>query len=119
MARDNGGANLAWFFAGAALGAAVALLWAPQSGSETREVIRRRTQEGREKLSESGREVYEMGRELYERGKGVAEDAALRFEKGKEAAADLFERGRGYAKEAAGSFARRPGGSAGDSPSEG
>ena len=46
MADNNGGANLAWFLVGAALGATAALLLAPQTGTETREAIRRRTQEG-------------------------------------------------------------------------
>ena len=83
MAEDSSGTNLAWFLAGAALGAAGALLLAPQAGSETRESLRRRTLEGRERLTKSGREAYEKGRELYGRGKEVAEDAAELFEKGK------------------------------------
>jgi len=100
MAHDNDGSSLAWFLAGAAIGAAVALLYAPQPGRETREAIRRRALEERERLAKSGREAMERGRDLYERGKGLADEASQRFEKGKDAAADLYQRGKDWADEA-------------------
>ena len=81
--ENNSSDNLIWFIAGAAVGAAVALLYAPKSGRETRRYLGHKASEGREHLAEAGREVYEKGRDLYERGKGLADDAA-----------DLFERGR-------------------------
>lgn len=82
MSGDNS-SRLVWFLTGAAIGAAVALLYAPQSGSETRRVIGKRTGEGREALAGSGREMFEHGRELYDQGRKIADEAA-----------DLFERGR-------------------------
>jgi gas vesicle protein len=85
MADNNGGANLAWFLVGGALGATAALLLAPQTGTETREYLRRRTEDGRGRLADSGREALERGREYYDRGKEIADDAADLFEKGKEA----------------------------------
>jgi gas vesicle protein len=100
MAQDNGGSSLAWFLAGAALGAAAALLYAPQPGHETREAIRRRALEERDRLARSGREAVERGRELYERGKGLADEASERFERGKGTAAELYQRGRDWAEEA-------------------
>ena len=100
MAQDNGGSNLAWFLAGAALGAAAALLYAPQPGHETREAIRRRALEERDRLAKTGREAVEKGRDLYERGKGLADEASVRFEKGKGAASDLYQRGKEWAAEA-------------------
>jgi gas vesicle protein len=99
MAHENDGSSVAWFLAGAAIGAAVALLYAPQPGHETREAIRRRALDERERLAKSGREAMERGRDLYERGKGLADEASQRFEKGKEAAADLYQRGRDWAEE--------------------
>jgi gas vesicle protein len=99
MAHENDGSSVAWFLAGAAIGAAVALLYAPQPGRETREAIRRRALDERERLAKSGREAMERGRDLYERGKGLADEASQRFEKGKEAAADLYQRGREWAEE--------------------
>ncbi len=83
MANDNGAANLAWFLTGAALGAATALLLAPQTGDETREYLRKRAEDGRGQLGRSGREALDRGRELYDRGKELADDAAEIFEKGR------------------------------------
>ncbi|MEQ1886737.1 MAG: YtxH domain-containing protein [Bryobacteraceae bacterium] len=82
MAQDNGD-RLIWFLTGAALGAAVALLYAPQSGDKTRRLIGRKVREGGEVIGDSGRDLMEKGRELYEQGRKVADEAA-----------DLFERGR-------------------------
>ncbi|HET9318380.1 MAG TPA: YtxH domain-containing protein [Bryobacteraceae bacterium] len=83
MADQEEGGKLGWFVAGAILGGAVALLYAPKSGKETRAFINKKTDEGKEALSETSREVYEKGREIYDKGKQIADDAA-----------DLFERGR-------------------------
>lgn len=99
MAHDNDANSMAWFLAGAAIGAAVALLYAPQPGRETREALRRRALDERERLAKSGREAMERGRDLYERGKGLADEASQRLEKGKEAASDLYQRGKSWAEE--------------------
>jgi len=78
MAEDHSGTNLIWFLTGAALGASVALLLAPQPGSETRELVKRRALEGREALNRGGREAIDRGRDLYERGKELADEAGER-----------------------------------------
>ena len=83
MAEKEDSGKLGWFMAGAVLGGAVALLYAPKAGKETRQFITKKTEEGREALSETGKEVYEKSREIYDKGKQIADDAA-----------DLFERGR-------------------------
>ncbi|MBZ5592031.1 MAG: YtxH domain-containing protein [Acidobacteriia bacterium] len=83
MAEREEGGKLGWFVAGAVLGGAVALLYAPKSGKETREFINKKTGEGKEVLNQTGKEVLDKGREIYDRGKQIADDAA-----------DLFERGR-------------------------
>jgi gas vesicle protein len=79
--EDN--SRLGWFLAGAAIGAAVAILYAPKSGRDTRKYLGESTKDGREAMEASGRELMDRGKEIYERGKQIAEDAA-----------DLFERGR-------------------------
>ena len=83
MADHEEGGKLGWFLAGAVLGGAVALLYAPKSGKETRQFIIKKTEAGKEVLSETGKEVFEKSREIYDKGKQIADDAA-----------DLFERGR-------------------------
>jgi gas vesicle protein len=83
MASEDSGIGIAWFLVGAAVGAAVALLYAPQSGRETRKLLAKRTEQGREVLADSGKEVLDRGKELFDRGRELADEAA-----------DIFERGR-------------------------
>jgi len=81
MADNNNSASVLVAFAvGAAVGAAVALLYAPASGEETRRKLVEKAREGRDKaesLAREGREfldrqrdniatVMERGREAYE-----------------------------------------------------
>ncbi len=79
---DNS-SKLVWFLAGTAIGAAIALLYAPESGAETRKKIGKKTEAGREALAESSREIVDRGRDLYDKGRKIADEAA-----------DLFDRGR-------------------------
>ena len=72
-----------WFVAGAAIGATVALLYAPKSGRETRRIVRRKAREGSEALSETASDLYEKGRDLYEKGLKVADEAAEMIERGR------------------------------------
>ncbi len=74
---------LLWFVAGLGVGAGLALLFAPQAGRETRQMLARTAERSRDYLSERAEDLKERGRELYDRGRDVAEDAA-----------DLLERGR-------------------------
>lgn len=76
--------NLIWFVAGAALGASIALLYAPASGKTTRRYLSDKTKQGREVLGQTSREVVDRGRELYEKGKKIADDAAELFDRGRE-----------------------------------
>jgi gas vesicle protein len=83
MAAEDYGSKVVWLMAGIAIGATVALLYAPASGEETRRTIVKRTKEGREAISDSGREMLERGKEMYEKGRKMADDAAEMFERGR------------------------------------
>ena len=83
MASDNVGNGIIWFVAGAALGATIALLYAPASGEETRRKIGQKTTEGRDALKESGREMIDKGRDLYDKGRRIADEAAEMFDRGR------------------------------------
>jgi gas vesicle protein len=83
MADDSNGSSIVWFCAGAAVGAAIALLYAPASGQVTGREIARRTEEGRAALAESGKEMYDRGREMYEKGRKLADEASEMFERGR------------------------------------
>ena len=99
MADDSNASGVAWFIAGAAVGAAVALLYAPASGHDTRRKIAKKTDQGRAALQGSGREMIERGREMFERGRKMADEAAELFERGRkmveETAANVQEKVQG------------------------
>ena len=97
MAQDNGD-KLIWLLVGAALGASVALLYAPQSGDHTRKLIARKAKKGRDLvmehggdlmdkgrdfIDEHGNDLMEKGRGLYKQGKRVADEAANLVERGR------------------------------------
>lgn len=80
---DNNSGSLVWFVAGAAIGASIALLYAPQSGRDTRRYLNKKSRQGREILEDTGRDLADKGRELYKKGRGLADDAAELFERGR------------------------------------
>ena len=82
MEQDESTAIL-WFLGGALVGAAAALLLAPESGERTRRKLAKRARKGSKVIGESASDLYEKGRDLYERGREIAEDAAEMFERGR------------------------------------
>jgi gas vesicle protein len=82
MANQQGtgpGGVLLAFIAGAAVGAAVALLYAPASGEDAREFVSQRAREGRERAAEAARQ----GRDLINRQR---ENVTTAFERAREQA---------------------------------
>jgi gas vesicle protein len=88
MARDDSagaGSILLAFMLGVVSGAAVALLYAPTSGRQTRELLGEKAREGRETAAEAakkGREVIAQGRDTLttaiERGRDAYQQARTR-----------------------------------------
>ena len=93
MANNDGispGTLLIAFLGGAAVGAAVALLFAPASGDDTREYLGQRAREGRERAAEAARQgrellnkqrenlttAFERAREQYQAATGEGEPGA-------------------------------------------
>ena len=66
MAQDN---NLSYFFLGLGLGVAVGVLFAPQSGEETRRLLRDKADEGAEYVRRRSNDLRETAAETLERGK--------------------------------------------------
>ena len=97
MSRDDGagaGSVLLAFLLGAVSGAAVALLYAPATGRETREYLGERAREGRERASEAaqkGRDVIDRGREAINQGR---ETLSTAIDRGREA----YQQARGREK---------------------
>ena len=72
MSKDNGssaGELILMFGFGAVVGAAVALLFAPQSGETTRQMISDKAREGRERVTDLSRRAAEQATTLVDRGR--------------------------------------------------
>ncbi|MBI1875142.1 MAG: YtxH domain-containing protein [Acidobacteria bacterium] len=86
MSKDNGGsAVLTAFILGAFTGAAVALLFAPAAGKETRELLGEKAREGRDRATE----LADQAREVFQRQKQNVEQA---IERGREAFRDARQK---------------------------
>jgi gas vesicle protein len=81
---DNGGSKISYFLVGLGMGALLGILFAPQSGEETREYLAGRAEEGRDYAQRKARELREQAEDMIERGKERAEDL---LERSKELAA--------------------------------
>lgn len=92
MSRDaSGGSVMLAFMLGAMAGAAVALLFAPAAGEETRDYLGRRAREGRDRARDRARDAAEHGREFYQRQRDSVSTA---IERGREAFQQAREEGR-------------------------
>ncbi len=91
--------KIMWLSVGAAIGAGVALLYAPQTGQDTRKLIRRKAEDAkdvivetggqiRDTITETGETIFDAGKDAYRKSVSAAAGAA-------EGAAGLFGRSRG------------------------
>jgi gas vesicle protein len=89
MDDSNGGAKFSFFLAGLGIGAALALLFAPRSGEETRQMIRGKADQGRDYVTGRSRELREQAEELVEKAKDLVtqqkEQLSAALEAGKQA----------------------------------
>lgn len=74
----NRGHGLMLFLAGTGVGAIVALLLAPRSGTETRELIGKKAEAGRDYVEAKGRELRRAAEDFVEKGRRTAEDIVER-----------------------------------------
>lgn len=86
MAKDTSGSMMVAFVIGALTGAAVALLFAPATGEETRELLGQKAREGKAKA----RDAVDQGREYY---RSQRENLVTAVERGREAFQQARERG--------------------------
>ena len=81
--RDcNGSTKMLYFLGGLGIGAILALLFAPQSGKQTRDLIVQKAGEGKDYVTTKGREVVRQAEGIVEKGKEAIADA---LESGKKA----------------------------------
>jgi gas vesicle protein len=76
MSLEDTTSRATWFVAGAAVGATLALLFAPTTGRDARRRIAKHADRSRDAIADRGREIYEKGKDL-------ADEAAGLFERGR------------------------------------
>lgn len=80
---DRSSERVVWLLAGLSIGAGLALLFAPQSGRDTRRYLKDLAEKGKDKLADKTGGVVAEGFQAFERGKTVVDEAL-----------DFVERGR-------------------------
>jgi gas vesicle protein len=96
MSEDTS-SKITYFFCGLGLGAAVALLFAPKSGAETRELILTKADEGKEFLVRQGVKIRDSAGDVLKKGKNLVskqkDQISAAFEAGKQAYQDALKEG--------------------------
>ncbi|HET9408126.1 MAG TPA: YtxH domain-containing protein [Candidatus Sulfotelmatobacter sp.] len=87
---DRDGNSFVWFLAGLGVGALVGVLYAPRSGSETREVLRARAEEGRDYVRNRAREVKDQASQWVDKGKEVVGQQKEQFRAAYEAGRQAY-----------------------------
>lgn len=89
MSDDS--SSFGWFLAGLGLGAVVGVLYAPRSGSETREALRARAEEGREYVRTRARDAKDQASEWVDRGRDVVNQQKDQFRAAYEAGRQAYQ----------------------------
>ena len=104
--RDSGeniSTKLTFFLVGAGIGAVLALLFAPKSGRETRELIARTANDGRDfltnKVSEGRQYVGETGRKVGDDFNSFIDKSKEALQRQKEQLTAAFEAGKAAYRE--------------------
>ena len=92
------------FIAGALVGAGVALLLAPQSGSQLRSIMRNYASRAKDEALEQGKAAWdtavERGKEFYEKGQDTVEEAGRSAHEFTQTGKEAFKTGKESFKEA-------------------
>jgi gas vesicle protein len=87
--RSDAAAYLGWFFLGAALGAAAALLMTPKTGRETRDILAEKSNELAKKAQQIANEAQGRAGDWFDKSRELFEEQTQRlmsaFEAGKQA----------------------------------
>lgn len=87
--NGNGASNFAFFVAGIGIGAVLALLFAPKSGQETRDLISAKANQSRDYVTNRSKEMREQAEQYVEKAKDLVaqqkEQLSAALEAGKQA----------------------------------
>jgi gas vesicle protein len=88
---DNDGSSFVWFIAGLAVGGLVGILYAPRPGSETREEIKARAEQGREYVRARAREARDQASDWVDKGRDVVTQQKDQFRAAYEAGRQAYQ----------------------------
>lgn len=88
MNKDNLGSNLVFFLLGAATGAAIALLYAPQDGESTRKLIADKSGEYKDKASDMASNLSQTAKDKWGQ---VSDQAQNLLNRGQSKAHDMID----------------------------
>jgi gas vesicle protein len=90
MSDRDSGSSFVWFLAGLGLGALAGVMYAPRSGSETRDAIRSRAEEGRDFVRGRANEVRSQANEWVDKGRDVVNQQKEQFRAAYEAGRQAY-----------------------------
>ena len=88
---DHDSNSFVWFLAGLGVGALVGVLYAPRSGSETREALRARAEEGRDYMRDRARVARDQASQWVDRGRDVVSQQKEQFRAAYEAGRQAYQ----------------------------
>jgi gas vesicle protein len=88
---DRDGSGFVWFLAGLGLGALVGVLYAPKAGSETREELRSRAEQGRDYVRSRAREAKDQASGWVDKGRDVVNQQKDQFRAAYEAGRQAYQ----------------------------
>jgi gas vesicle protein len=92
MSEDNGGSKVSVFLIGLGIGALVGILFAPNSGEDTREFLSNKADEGRDYAQRKARELRERAEDLLERSKEIMDRQKDALAEAVDAGKDTYKR---------------------------
>lgn len=101
MSEDNGGTSVGFFLAGLGIGAVIALLLAPRSGKETRDMIVQRAEDGRDFINAKGEEIRRQAEDAVEKGRGMVNQQKELLSAALEAGKQAYQEEKAKAKQGA------------------
>ncbi len=101
MSEENGASKVGFFLAGLGIGAVLALLFAPRSGRETRDMIAQKAGEGRDFVKTKTDEFRKQAEEAVEKGKDLVTKQKERLSAALEAGKQAYEDEKAKVKQGA------------------
>ena len=88
---DRDSNSFLWFIAGLGFGAIAGILYAPRAGSETREALRSKAEEGREFVRERARQARDQATGFADRGREILNQQKEQFRSAYEAGKQAYQ----------------------------